>query len=128
MLAFWCRDDETPGGETIIVPVRRVYIVINNTYLTRVSDGAPIPVHSMSLSLDAGSWTWGFDATLPALNGKDGIKTVRFKVSHMAVLPDFATWRATRAGQGFDARTFEVRARPVAPIDGARPSMTVLVQ
>ncbi len=69
-----------------------------------------------------------FDATLPALNGKDGIKTVRFKVSHMAVLPDFATWRATRAGQGFDARTFEVRARPVAPIDGARPGMTVLVQ
>ena len=54
-----------PPGEAIIVPVRRVYIVINNTYLTRVSDGAPIPVHSMSLSLDAGSWTWGFDATLP---------------------------------------------------------------
>ena len=67
VLAFWCRDDETPGGETIIVPVRRVYIVINNTYLTRVSDGAPIPVHSMGLSLDAGSWTWGFDATLPAV-------------------------------------------------------------
>ena len=54
-----------PPTGTIIVPVRRVYIVINNTYLTRVSDGAPIPVHSMSLSLDAGSWTWGFDATLP---------------------------------------------------------------
>ena len=56
-----------PPTGTIIVPVRRVYIVINNTYLTRVSDGAPIPVHSMSLSLDAGSWTWGFDATLPAV-------------------------------------------------------------
>ena len=56
-----------PPGEAIIVPVRRVYIVINNTYLTRVSDGAPIPVHSMGLSLDAGSWTWGFDATLPAV-------------------------------------------------------------
>jgi len=65
-----------------------------------------------------------FDATLPALGGK----TVKFKVYHTAALPDFATWRATRAGQGFDARTFEVRARPAAPIEGARPGMTVLVQ
>ena len=64
-----------------------------------------------------------FDATLPALGGK----TVKFKVYHTATLPDFATWRATRAGQGFDARTFEVRARPATPIEGARPGMTVLV-
>jgi len=64
-----------------------------------------------------------FDATLPALGGK----TVKFKVYHTAALPDFATWRATRAGQGFDARTFEVRARPATPIEGARPGMTVLV-
>ena len=65
-----------------------------------------------------------FDATLPAL----GNRSVKFKVYQSAVLPDFATWRATRAGQGFDARTFEVRARPAAPIDGARPGMSVLVQ
>lgn len=65
-----------------------------------------------------------FDAVLPAL----GNKTARFKVFYSAALPDFATWRATRAGQGFDARTFEVRARPAAPIEGARPGMSVLVQ
>ena len=65
-----------------------------------------------------------FDAVLPAL----GNKTVRFKVFYSAALPDFATWRATRAGQGFDARTFEVQARPAAPIEGARPGMSVLVQ
>jgi len=64
-----------------------------------------------------------FDATLPALPDR----TVRFKVYQTSVLPDFATWRATRAGQGFDVRTFEVRARPSAPIDGARPGMSVLV-
>lgn len=64
-----------------------------------------------------------FEATLPALAGR----TVRFKVYMSSVLPDFATWRATRAGQGFDVRTFEVRARPLAPVDGARPGMSVLV-
>ena len=65
-----------------------------------------------------------FDAVLPAL----GNQVVRFKVYYSAALPDFATWRATRAGQGFDARTFEVRARPSTPIDGARPGMSVLVE
>ncbi|HEX5698065.1 MAG TPA: efflux RND transporter periplasmic adaptor subunit [Rhodoferax sp.] len=65
-----------------------------------------------------------FDAVLPALSNKK----VRFKVFYSAVMPDFATWRATRAGQGFDVRTFEVKARPLAVIDGARPGMSVLVQ
>ncbi len=65
-----------------------------------------------------------FDGVLPAL----GQQTARFKVFYSAALPDFATWRATRAGQGFDARTFEVKARPLKPIDGARPGMSVLVQ
>ncbi|MBI3531398.1 MAG: efflux RND transporter periplasmic adaptor subunit [Burkholderiales bacterium] len=69
-----------------------------------------------------------FDAVLPALSTPSAGKVVRFKVFHSAALPDFATWRATRSGQGFDARTFEVRARPLAPIEGARPGMSVLVQ
>lgn len=65
-----------------------------------------------------------FKGRLPALDNRE----VEFKVSHLSVLPDFATWRATRAGQGFDARTFEVRARPGQPIQGARPGMTVVVE
>ena len=69
-----------------------------------------------------------FDATLPALQNKnDPPLKFKFKVYFVGVLPDFATWRATRASQGFDARTFEVRARPERPIDGARPGMSVLI-
>ncbi len=66
-----------------------------------------------------------FDARLPALGPQSA--TARFKVTYSAPLPDFATWRATRAGAGFDVRTFEVRARPLQPIAGARPGMSVLV-
>ncbi len=55
-----------PDGEPVIVPVRRAYFVINNVTLFRVSDGAPVPVFNLSLSLDASSWAWGFDAVLPA--------------------------------------------------------------
>ncbi len=51
--------------EPVSVPVKRVYIVLNNVNLRRVSDDAIVPCMGMSLSLDAGSWTWGFDASLP---------------------------------------------------------------
>ena len=61
---------------------------------------------------------------LPAL----GNRQAEFEVNFLGVLPDFATWRTTRGSQGFDARTFEVKARPVKPIEGARPGMSVIVE
>ena len=63
------------------------------------------------------------DATVPAL----GNRAVRLKVDYLAALGAFATWRATSASSGFDLKTFEVRARPVQPVEGLRPGMTVLV-
>ncbi len=64
-----------------------------------------------------------FDASLPALPGPP----VRFKVVASQALPDFATWRATRSNQGYDLRTFEIKAPPLKPIAGARPGMSVVV-
>ncbi|MEQ6340538.1 MAG: hypothetical protein M3A44_02520 [Gammaproteobacteria bacterium] len=68
-LLFLCESHVTPpppDGEPVVIPVRRIYFVINNVTLYRVSDGAPVPVFNLSLSLDASSWAWGFDAVLPA--------------------------------------------------------------
>ncbi|WP_318439437.1 HlyD family secretion protein [Photobacterium leiognathi] len=65
-----------------------------------------------------------FKATIPAL----GDKAYTFKVSHVAVMGDFATWRATDTAKGFDMRTFEVEARPTQPIDGLRVGMSVIVE
>lgn len=64
-----------------------------------------------------------FDAYIPALD-----KTLPFKVSHIAVMGDFATWRSTDATQGFDLRTFEVEARPDEPVEGLRMGMSVVVK
>ncbi len=64
-----------------------------------------------------------FDARIPAL----GDKTFRFKVSYVAVMGDFATWRATDTRQGFDMRTYEIEARPITPIENLRVGMSVLV-
>ena len=65
-----------------------------------------------------------FEGSIPALKQDK----VTFKVTASSVLPDFATWRATRSDQGFDMRTFEIKARPLQPVAGVRPGMSVLVQ
>lgn len=65
-----------------------------------------------------------FDARIPGL----GDQTVRFKVTHVAVMGDFATWRATDTRQGFDMKSFQVEARPLQPVDGLRVGMSVLVE
>ena len=65
-----------------------------------------------------------FEGSIPALKQDK----VTFKVTASSVLPDFATWRATRSDQGFDMRTFEIKSRPIQPVAGVRPGMSVLVQ
>ena len=68
-LLFVCEnhiEPPPPDGKPVVVPVRRVYLVINNVTLHRLSDGTPVPVFNLSLSLDIASWTWGFEAQLPA--------------------------------------------------------------
>ena len=65
-----------------------------------------------------------FTVIIPALNESRHL----FRVSHVAVMGDFATWRATDGGKGFDMRSFEIEARPLQPIDGLRIGMSVLVE
>lgn len=57
-------DIPVPEG-LVVVPVQRVYIVINNASLRRVDGNIHLPTFGMSLSLDVDSWTWGFNASLP---------------------------------------------------------------
>ena len=65
-----------------------------------------------------------FMAQVPAL----GQELHNFRVTHVAVMGDFATWRATDSRQGFDMRTFEVEARPVTSLPGLRVGMSVLLE
>ncbi len=64
-----------------------------------------------------------FEGVIPALNQRK----VTFKVFTSSVMPNFANWRPTRNNQGYDMRTFEVKARPLEPIKDMRPGMSVLV-
>lgn len=65
-LVFLCERHVPPEpGDTIVVPIRRVYMVLNDVSLRRVEGNVPIPTISMSMSLDVDSWTWSFGANLP---------------------------------------------------------------
>jgi len=59
---------------------------------------------------------------IPALD-----RDVAFTVSHIAVMGDFATWRATESGHDFDMRTFQVELRPNEVIADLRVGMSVLL-
>lgn len=61
-------------------------------------------------------------AFVPALGNQD----IVLKVYYMKDMGTYAAWKATKSTGQYDAKTFEVRARPLQPIEGLRPGMSVI--
>lgn len=61
--------------------------------------------------------------SIPAL----GNKQINANISYMAVRDSYATWKATKESDGYDAKTFEIRAVPTETVDGLLPGMTALI-
>ena len=64
-----------------------------------------------------------FEATVPAL----GNRAVTLEVNYIKAMASYATFKATKTNGGFDVKTFEVRAKPLAAIEGLRPGMSLMV-
>ena len=62
-------------------------------------------------------------AYLPAL----GI-AVPVRITRMKDVGSFAVWKATKALDRFDLKTFEVRARPASPVEGLHPGMSAVLR
>ena len=62
-----------------------------------------------------------FTAEFPAL----GVSVV-MEVNYIKDRGDYAAWKATKQYGQYDLKTFEVRAVPVAEVEGLRPGMTVI--
>ncbi len=56
-------------------------------------------------------------AIIPALENKE----VTLKVFYIRDMGSYAVWRATKVTGQYDAKTFQVKARPVEPVDNLRP-------
>ena len=61
---------------------------------------------------------------IPALENKEVI----MKVYHLKDMGTYAAWKATKATGQFDAKTFEVRARPIENVADLRPGMSVIIK
>lgn len=60
---------------------------------------------------------------IPALD-----KETTMKVFYIRALGTYANWQATKSTGDFDARTFQVKARPKEKIEGLRPGMSVIFE
>ncbi len=65
-----------------------------------------------------------FKVKIPAISER----SYDFKVTNISVMGDYATWKATESGKGFDMKSFEVELRPLKPIKGLRVGMSVLLE
>ncbi len=60
---------------------------------------------------------------IPALD-----KEVDMKVFYIKDLGTYANWQATKATGDYDARTFQIKARPDKPVENFRPGMSVIYE
>ncbi len=60
---------------------------------------------------------------IPAL----GKKEINVKVYYIRDMGSYATWRSTKSTGSYDSRTFQIKARPVEPVEGLRPGMSAIL-
>ncbi len=99
-----------------------------------VSNGSPI------MSINLLSDIWGkFNISEDRLSGiKPGSditaysptmkKEYRMRVYYMKDLDEYATWKAVKPDEGYDLKTFEIRARPIDKSSGLRPGMLLVIK
>jgi HlyD family secretion protein len=64
------------------------------------------------------------NAFIPALNNR----AVVLKIYYLKDMGVYAVWKATKTSGQYDAKTFEVRARPMEKITDLRPGMSVVLR
>lgn len=64
-----------------------------------------------------------FEAFIPALD-----KNVKFKVSYISVMGEFATWKAAKEKNSYDMKSYEVEAKTINKVENLRVGMSVLIK
>lgn len=64
-----------------------------------------------------------FTAFVPAFN-----KELKLKIYYIKDQGAYAVWKATKANGQYDLKTFEIKARPIAPFEGLRPGMSLIIK
>ena len=115
-LVFVCDKYAPPVKPPIIIPVQRVYIVLNEVLLVRVVGAVPIPATQMSVNFDCDSWLPSFSANIPA-SSLDAVMPdptpVEVEISINGVAFRFFVERITR-NRAFAQNTVSIGGRGIA--------------
>ncbi|WP_051309011.1 hypothetical protein [Desulfogranum japonicum] len=99
---------------TQYTPVRKVYLIMNNALLTRVSDNAPIDIKGMEITTEIDSWCWSFTGELHSrealelCTGTSNPVAVRAYVNGYEWVFWIESWRESRA---FGTRSYTITGR-----------------
>lgn len=63
-------------------------------------------------------------AFIPALGNRE----ITLEVYYLKDMGTYAAWKATKTRGQYDVKTFEVRTRPAAPVEGLHPGMSVILK
>lgn len=115
-LLFRCGSWTPYPPTTVVIAVRRAYIVLNNVSLRRIDGDIELKVYSGNMAVDFGSWTWSWDAVLrkdslphvqrapgePPVELEANINGVAYRLRVLSVARDteFASTRIRVSGQG----------------------------
>lgn len=115
-LVFVCDKYAPPVKPPIIIPVQRVYIVLNEVLLVRVVGAVPIPATQMNVNFDCDSWLPSFSANIPA-SSLDVVMPdptpVEVEISINGVAFRFFVERITR-NRAFAQNTVSIGGRGIA--------------
>ena len=115
-LVFVCDKYAPPVKPPIIIPVQRVYIVLNEVLLVRVVGAVPIPATQMNVNFDCDSWLPSFSANIPA-SSLDAVMPdptpVEVEISINGVAFRFFVERITR-NRAFAQNTVSIGGRGIA--------------
>jgi hypothetical protein len=87
-------DVVNPGDDsTFIIPTLRFYVVTNSAQIVRVSDGVDVPAASVSLSINADSYSWAMTATLAGRDAEALLEGTDAEPVEVDVMINGESWR-----------------------------------
>lgn len=103
-----------PGIDPLTVPILPVYVMLPTLTAVRLPERTPLPLLSISLQHDAGSWAWTFSAPM-SFSARDLLDTSTGVPPEIEVTVNGFTWTFLVDGvddnRRFGSRTLTVRGR-----------------
>lgn len=104
-----------PFDPVYVIPIRRVYIMLNSAVMTRLPGLEPIPIKDVSVSIDFSSYTWNISATALGAAAWDAVQPDPFPVEVSIDINGYP-WRAvvdtSQKTEAFGAKlAFRINAR-----------------